>query len=202
MLLEFKPMQLLKYATVITLFLLFSTGWAGENPAAQDKPRIYSSDTMKINALVESVDYATREVTLRDPGGELITFTAGEEVRNLEQMEVGDIIYVEYTQSYAIEVYGNSGYVPAASDFSDMGVAEIGDKPALSSIDTRVITATVEEINLEANTFKLRWPDDSVEGFIALNPENLNKAAVGDLVVITETIALDVSVEEVAVETE
>ena len=193
-------MQFLKYSTVITLFLFISTGWAGENQIVQDKPRIYSSDTMKINALVESVDYATREVTLRDPGGELITFTAGEEVRNLEQMEVGDSIHVEYTQSYAIEVYGGSGYVPAASDFSDMGVAEIGDKPALSSIDTRVITATVEEIDLEANTFKLRWPDDTVEGFVALNPENLNKAEVGDLVVITETVALDISVEETPVD--
>lgn len=194
--LDFMQMKILKHSTVITLCLVLATGWAGEKQAELKKPRIYSSQTMKFNALVEAVDYATRKVTLRDPDGELITFTADDEVRNLAQMKVGDIIYAEYTQSYAVEVFGNAEIVPDTRGYSDLAVADAGDKPALSSIETQVTTATVEEINLEANTYKLRWQNESIEEFTALNPENLRKTAVGDLVVITETVALDVLVEE------
>ena len=189
-------MKMFKFAAALTLSLATVIGSAGEKQAAQDKPRLYSSETITVNALVEAVNYETREVTLRDADGELITFIADEEVRNLAQMKVGDVINAEYTRSYAIEVYENTGMTPSTGDFSAMGVAEEGDKPGLTSIDTQVITATVEAIDIEANTFKLKWPDDSVEEFTAQNPENLKKAAVGDLVVITVTEALDVDVVE------
>jgi len=193
-------MKTFKYTLAIALALALSTAWAGGDPAAQDKPRIYSSETIKVNALVEAVNHETREVTLRHHDGELITFVAEDDVRNLAQVKVGDVINSEYTRSFAIEVYGNAGVAPSTGDFSAMGVAEEGDKPGLTSIDTQVITATVEAIDIEANTFKLKWPDGEVEEFTAQNPENLKKAAVGDLVVITVTEALDVNVEEPPVE--
>ena len=51
--LDFMQMKILKHSTVITLCLVLATGWAGEKQAELKKPRIYSSQTMKINALVE-----------------------------------------------------------------------------------------------------------------------------------------------------
>jgi hypothetical protein len=53
----------------------------------------------------------------------------------------------------------------------------------------------VEEFDLEANTFKLRGPEGNVREFAARNPENLEKADVGDLVVITVTTAFGILVE-------
>lgn len=193
-------MKMNKFAAATALSLVLTTAWAGNHEARQDKPRIYSNESMKVTALVEAVDYDTREVTLRDPEGELITFTAPEEARNLAQMKPGDIVNAEYTQSYAIEVYEGKDMAPSTGDFSAMGVAEEGDKPGLTSIDTQVITATVMAIDLEDNTFKLKWPDESIEEFTAQNPENLSKAAVGDLVVITVTEAIDITVEEAPAE--
>jgi hypothetical protein len=58
-----------------------------------------------------------------------------------------------------------------------------------------VITATVEDINIEANTFKLKGPDGEVTEYTARNPDNLKRAMVGDLVVITRTDAVAVVVE-------
>ena len=193
-------MTVFKLIAAAVLSFSLSIAWAGETRSSLDKPRLYSSETMKVNALVEAVDYETREVTLRDPEGELITFTAPDDARNLEQMKAGDIVNAEYTQSYAIEVYEGKDSAPSTGDFSAMGVAEEGDKPGLTSIDTQVITATVVAIDLEDNTFKLQWPDESIEQFTAQNPENLKKAAVGDLVVITVTEAVDISVEEPSAE--
>ena len=51
-------------------------------------------------------------------------------------------------------------------------------------MDAVVITATVEEINIEANTFKLKGPAGEIREYEARDPENLKKAEVGDLVVI------------------
>ena len=59
-----------------------------------------------------------------------------------------------------------------------------------------MITATVEEINLENNTFKLKGPSGEVQEYVARDPENLKKAEVGDLVVITYTEAVAISVEK------
>ena len=189
-------MTAFKYVTLIILSLAFSIGWAGGEPPRKEKPSIQSSQTMKVNALVEAVDYETREVTLRDSSGELINFVAGDELKNLAQMKAGDIVIAEYTESLYIDVFDDQGSVPSESDFTVMGTAEEGQKPGLSAFDSYVVTATVEDINLENNTFKLKWPDESVEEFIAQNPKNLRQAEVGDLVVITRTVTMDISVEE------
>ena len=53
----------------------------------------------------------------------------------------------------------------------------------------------VEEINIEANTFKLKGPDGVINEYVARNPENLKRAVVGDLVVITITEAVAIVVE-------
>jgi hypothetical protein len=63
-------------------------------------------------------------------------------------------------------------------------------------MEQSVITAVVEDINLENNTFKLREPDGSINEYVARVPENLKRAKVGDLVVITVTNAVAIVVEE------
>ena len=68
--------------------------------------------------------------------------------------------------------------------------------PGVAAMDATVITATVEEINLEKNTFKLKGPDGTINEYAARNPENLRRSKVGDLVVITATTAVAITVEE------
>ena len=66
--------------------------------------------------------------------------------------------------------------------------------PARAAIETTVDVFTVEAIDLEANTFKLKNVDGAVNEFTARNPANLAKAAVGDAVVVTTTEAMAVEV--------
>ena len=63
-----------------------------------------------------------------------------------------------------------------------------------------MVTATVEEINIEANTFKLKGPAGEIREYEARDPENLKKADVGDLVVITYSEAIAISVEKTTAE--
>ncbi len=75
-----------------------------------------------------------------------------------------------------------------------------GGMPGITAMDTQVVTATVEEINIEANTFKLKWPNGKIEEFTAMNPENLKRAEVGDLVIITHTEAAAIAVKHASAE--
>lgn len=87
-----------------------------------------------------------------------------------------------------------------AGELTAAGRSEKGEMPAAAVINAQVVTATVEEINLENNTFKLKGPAGEVKEFVARNPENPKKAAVGDLVVITYTEAVAISVEKTSEE--
>lgn len=190
-----------KSPILLAVLLLFaSPAWSEESAPATDKPSMYTSQTVIITAVVEAINHETREVTLRGPEGKTVEFVASEEARNLPQVKVGDIVMAEYVQSMSIEVFANDGSVPGAGELAIAGRSEEGEMPALAAIDAIVITAIVEEINIEANTFKLKGPSGEIKEYTARDPENLKKAAVGDLVVITYTEAIAISVEKTTAE--
>jgi hypothetical protein len=181
-----------------SLMLLTSPCWA--DGSATDKPSMSTSQTVILTAMVEAIDHETREMTLRGPEGKTATFVASEEARNLAQVQVGDIVMAEYVQSMSIEVFANDGSMPGAGEITAAARSEKGAMPALTAIDALVVTATVEEINLEDNTFKLKGPSGEIKEYAAQNPENLKKADVGDIVVITFTEAVAITVEKTTAE--
>ena len=160
-----------------------------------EKPSLFASQSRTVSAVVEAIDYETRVVTVRKPDGEAITFTASEEVRNLPQVQVGDVLVAEYVESLSIQVIADDGMGTDAAEMAAMGRAEEGAMPGFAAMDSTDVIAKVVEINLDANTFKLAGPDGVVEEFVARNPDNLRRAEVGDLVVITTTEAVAITVE-------
>ena len=179
------------FAIVATLLLFTSSVWAAESDEA--KISMSTSQTVVLTATVDAINHETREATLRGPEGRTVDLVASEEARNLNQINVGDIINIEYEQGMSIEVYAADEAEAGAGGFAAVARPEEGSAPAMAAIDAIVVTAVVEEINLEANTFKLRGPSGMVKEFEAREPENLKKAAVGDLVVITYTEAVALS---------
>jgi len=166
-----------------------------------DRPSFHASQSVMVNAVVEAINHETREVTLKRSDGEIISFVASEEARNLPQVSVGDIVNAEYVQSVSIEVVANDeGYEPEQGEMAAIARTEAGEMPGVAAIETQVATATVEEINIEANTFKLKGVDGTVNEYVARNPENLKRAKVGDLVIMTVTNAVAIVVEEVPAE--
>ena len=189
-------MKKIKYISVLTLLLTATVVLAADEDAVMDRPSFSASQSMTISAVVEAIDHETRVVTVREPDGEAVTFTASDEARNLDQVEVGDVLIVEYIESVSIEVMANDGMEADAAGASVMARTKKGEMPGIAAMDAMVVTATVEEINLEMNTFKLKGPDGTVNEYVARNPDNLKRAVVGDLVVITVTSAVAVTVEE------
>lgn len=187
-------------AFVTGLLLAISVTSAVADEPVLDRPSFSASQTITTAALVTAIDRETRVVTLQQDDGEEIVFTASEEVRNLDQVSVGDVLIAEYVETISIEVMANDGMKAAAAGAAAVARSEKGEMPGFAALDTTVVTATVEEINLETNTFKLKEVDGSVHEYAARNPENLKRAKVGDLVVTTVTTAVAMAVEKQASE--
>ncbi len=188
-------MKNMKRFSFVVLFLTGAVALAADEQVPLEKPSFFASQTTTVNAVVEAIDHETREVTLRLGDDETVTFTASEEARNLDQVAVGDIVNAEYVESISIEVVANEGMEPGAGELAAMARTEKGEMPGVAAMDAQIVTATVEDINLEKNTFKLKGPDGTVNEYVARNPDNLRRAAVGDLVVFTMTQAVAISVE-------
>ena len=193
-------MKNLKYVPVLALLSMAAYATSTDEEVMMDRPSFSASQKAIVSAVVQAIDHETRVVTLRKPDGEEITFTAGEKVRNLGQVEVGDVLVAEYVESVSIKVLANDGMEADAADVVAMARAEEGEKPGFAAMDSSIVIATVEEINLEMNTFKLKGPDGVVDEYVARNPDNLRRAKVGDLVVTTVTESIAITVESVPAE--
>jgi len=193
-------MKNISYITIVSLLLTGATVWAGDQDTTLDRPSFSARQSMTLSAVVEAIDHETRVVTVRKPDGEAITFTASDEARNLDQVDVGDVLIAEYVETVSIKVMANDGMEADAAAVSAMARTEKGEMPGFAAMDASVTTATVEEINVENNTFKLKGPDGRINEYVARNPENLKRAMVGDLVVITVSEAIAITVEEQPVE--
>lgn len=193
-------MRTIKFAPIAALLLATSAVWASHHEAVTEKPSFSATQSMTISAVVDEINHETRVVTVTKSDGESLTFTASEDARNLDQVTVGDVLVAEYMETVSVEVLANDGMEPEAAQASAMARTKKGEMPGAAAMETTIITATVEEINIEMNTFKLKGPDGTVEEYVARNPENLKRAAVGDLVVITMTSAVAISVHEPAAE--
>ena len=183
-------------AALVALTLLATNSWAQEAADTMERPSMSASRSVMVTAVVEAIDHETRVVTVRKENGETLTFTASEEARNLGQVNVGDILKAEYVESLAIQVFPNNGMEPDAAAAAAMARAEEGEMPGFAAMEQTVIVTTLESVNLENNTFRLKMPDGSINEYTARVPENLRRVVVGDLVVITLTDAVAIVVEE------
>lgn len=193
-------MKIARNASLIALLLSSATLWAGDEEAVMERPSMSASQSRTVSAVVEAIDHETRIVTVRKANGEELTFTASEEARNLGQVSVGDVLIAEYVESIDIQVLANDGMEPDSAAASAVARTKEGQMPGMAAMEQTVITATVEDINIEANTFKLKGPDGAVNEYTARNPDNLKRSQVGDLVVITRTDAVAIVVEKQAAE--
>ena len=188
-------MKLFNSLLAFGLFTASAGAFAETHHEYLDKPYFQASQTETVTAKVTAINHETREVELLRADGTEVAFTASEEARNLDQVEVGDIVVAQYVETMSVRVLPNKGQEPAMAGMTTVERTEKGEMPGMAAVDTEVITATVAEINLEANTFKLRGPEGVVEEYAAMNPENLKRAEVGDLVVMTFSHAVAITVE-------
>jgi len=154
------------------------------------------SDVQEIEATVMAVDAETRWLVLRGPEGSELAFRVGPEVRNLPQVEVGDILRVSY---YTGVVFSMAEPGNASADAAiAAGRAEEGDRPgAMAGVTTR---QTVEILSVAPDGTAVSFRDaagllQSIDVPREEGQAFARKLNAGDLVDIQYTEAIAVVVE-------
>ena len=155
------------------------------------KPGIVDVDVSEFTSQVEAIDYQKRRVVLKGPDGKLRTFTAGKDIRNLEQVKAGDLVKVQLVEETAL-------YVRKASDPPEATeTAPKGQKPGVVFVDTMQVTANVEAVDYQKRTITLRGPHGNVATYkVGDAVKRLNEVKMGDQVVLRVTDSLAILVEK------
>ncbi len=173
---------------VVALGLLFGCQSTPPKPAMVEQTR-------EVAATVAAVDLPRREVTLRGPQGNLFTVEAGEEVRNLPQVEVGDRVIVRYYEAIAAQL-AKSGQQAGAS--AAVTRAPLGAKPAAGVARQVTATVRIDALDLATHTVSFTGPQGHSQTITVHDPKMqdfLKTLKVGDQVAVTYTEALAISVE-------
>lgn len=111
---------------------------------------------------VVSIDAEKREVTLKRDDGSLVVVAAGDEVRNFDQVHVGDIVEVSVAHALAYRVEPATTKVRERKDSYSGYRAKLGQKPEWKSTHTIEVTATVEAVDPQARTVTIKGAKRSV----------------------------------------
>jgi hypothetical protein len=117
-------------------------------------------------------------------------------VRNLPQVKVGDEVTASYYESLAYEVKKPGTATPGATVAEETGRAKPGEKPAGAGARVTTLVATITGIDKAAGTVTLQGPTGKATTVKARDPRNLDRVTVGDLVEITYTEAVAVTVDK------
>jgi hypothetical protein len=184
-------MQLFILSVVLGLFAVQATAQE-KKPAG--KPGVVRVDAASITATVEAIDYDKRTVDLKGPKGNVVQLKVGPDVKNFNQVKVGDRVTTKYYESTAIFVR-KPNEPPFAEEARGVQVAAPGQKPGAVAVDTMEMTARVEDINYKTRTVTLRGPQQKTKTFkVGQDVKRFNEVKKGDEIVIrhTEAIAIDV----------
>lgn len=157
--------------------------------------KIEQTNVVTVTATVQAIDYKKRNVTLLGPEGDTLTINAGPEVRNLDQVKRGDLVVVGYEESIALKLKKPGEAEPEAAVAEVTERANPGEKPAAAAADAVTVTAKIVKIDKKTKRVTLKGPEGNTAVVAVKDPARLERVKVGDLVEITYTQALAISVE-------
>ena len=160
---------------------------------AQEKPATAIAEAVKGTATVEKIDAKTREVTLKREDGSTVAIVAGDEVRNFDQIEVGDVVETEVIEALAVAVEPASTKVLERREEISGYRAQPGEKPGAKTTRTVEITAEVKALDRKSRTAVVKGPNQTVEVKVA-DDVDLSNVKVGDNVrlVYIESVSIEV----------
>ena len=147
-----------------------------------------------VTAMIVGIDRTTRDITLRGPKGNWVVVTAGPDVKNFDQMNVGDQVHARYSEALVLELKkGNDLAVTRTEESSAKGAAP-GAQPHGVAGRRITVVADVVAVNRATQTVTLRGPQLTVDVKVS-DPDQFRRIKKGDQVYATYTQALAMVVE-------
>ena len=176
------------------LGLFAGSSFASEDPMAAKAKLAVEGGQAQLT--VTSINHESREVVLKNEAGDEQSFVIGKEARNLDQVEVGDILEVEYYESVVIFSRDVEGDLTPEAKVAATRTPK-GDKPGMAISETVTIKVVVEAIDYDTRVITLKGPEGkTMTKHVDDSVERLNEVKKGDEIVIQLTTALAITVRE------
>ena len=154
--------------------------------------------TRQAEATVVGVQKEKRLVSLRGADGRTFTIEAGPEIRNFDQIRVGDQVIASYYEAvgFALKEPGSVDSGPESALIA--GRAKPGERPAGAVGRYAKATVAIESVDPKTYTVTFRGPDGLSRAIPVMTPEGrefASKLKPGDQVEVTYEEAVAISVE-------
>lgn len=166
-------------------------------PRSMPGPVTAAAAGVTLQGQITALDKSSRAVTVTGADGGSLSFVAGPDVRNFNQLKVGDNVTLDYRAAVALDLQ------PAGSGEVGVTTSQAGTVPVRGAIpggarsNTVNIVTEVVAVDPVANTIALRGPSGNTQ-LIAVEREDLRAKLLnvkrGDLLRIsyTEAVALGI----------
>jgi DNA-binding beta-propeller fold protein YncE len=150
----------------------------------------------EVTATVVAIDKATRTVTLKGPK-QTVDVIAGEEVRNFDQIKIGDRVTVQYREALSLELR-KARTTGAPTETAVAARAKPGDRPAAAVGREITALADVVGVDQKKSIISLKGPRGNVYDLKVQNQDHFKVVKVGDQVEVVYTEALAIAVTPAA----
>ena len=170
-------------------------GAKGGTIVASEPGRAAALRTVEISAQVVGIEKSTRTVTLKGPKGNVVDVVAGDEVRNFDQIKLGDFVFVRYAQALSLELRKTKAPAGDVTVTEGAARAQPGERPGVAGAREVTLIAEVVALDPKKSTITFKGPRGNVVTLDVLNPDQFKVVKKGDQVNVTYTEALALTIE-------
>ena len=168
---------------------------AGGTVVASEPGKAAIVRAAEISAQVVAIDKVTRTVTLKGPQGKVVDIVAGDEVKNFDQIKLGDLVVARYAQSLTLELRKTKVKAGEPTVTEGAARAKPGERPAVAGARQVTVLANVIAVDPQKSTITLKGPRGNEVTLAVQNPDQFKVVKKGDQVEAIYTEALALSVE-------
>ncbi len=152
-------------------------------------------NTVEATVQIAAIDHTNRNMTLVMPDGKKVDIKAGADVRNFDQLQVGDLLKFTLTEEIVAYLDKDGEPIPDEST-RKVTLAPKGARPGGMIAETTKVTATIMAINSCGHAATLQFADGSSKTFPVRPDIDLGRYTVGEEVVFLITKMLAIKAEK------
>jgi Cu/Ag efflux protein CusF len=194
--------------TVTALFVVsavFALPWitwaeplqVAQGPSSEKMPSAGEASVVKVRGTIAAIDKENRTVTLKGPKGNTLTLDV-KDPSKFDVIKVGDPVVAAYVEAVVIQVKKAGSAMPGMSTQESRVTSKPGETPAGAIAREVTMVGTITAIDTKAQKVTIKGPQGRQETIKVKDPKNLEGVKVGDMVEITFTQALAVSLDKPA----
>ncbi len=147
-----------RFIAVIAAALFLSANVQAAEPSMGKAALLVTVGTYKVTA----IDHKSRKVTLQDEEGNSESFVIGKEARNLDQVNVGDIVTVKAAEGIAVELVPAAGSITGIVERTGVSRSDKGQKPHAAVYRHVELIGQVKALDKKKREVTIRGKDATI----------------------------------------